>query len=475
MAPARMVVGSLWWVTLLLAMQVASSAATAQDAVTARQLGSPRVMQGPMLGAAGPHGMTVWARLNGPFAFRVRYGTDRELRHARWSTEVRATVEGDWTVRSSLSGLTPQTRYYYRVQVAGRSDKYLKGRVFSFLTPPADDAPAEFEIAFGSCARYGEDRVQPIWAAVERARPSLFCWFGDNIYGDSTDPAILAEEYRRQRDVPGLQPILHSTPQLAVWDDHDFGVNDYDRRHPRKRESLEVFSRYWANPGCGTEVVPGVFFHHRFGGVDLFFLDIRYHRDPNAMPDGPGKTMLGAGQRAWLEAELLRSKAPFKVLFSGSGWSAAKGQGGDSWASYMHERDALFEFIRTKGIRGVVLASGDTHVAELNCIPWSERGGYDLYDFVSSPLAQRCTDSWLDRKPEIRIRPVWFGSESFGVMRFDLRPADPTLEYRALGPRGEVVIRPLKLRASELTNGTRSWDRKIDPIEARRRKLRTVR
>ncbi|HLF10349.1 MAG TPA: alkaline phosphatase family protein, partial [Gammaproteobacteria bacterium] len=40
-------------------------------------------------------------------------------------------------------------------------------------------------IAFGSCA--SQDKEQPIWETVLDARPELFIFLGDNIYGDTRD------------------------------------------------------------------------------------------------------------------------------------------------------------------------------------------------------------------------------------------------------------------------------------------------
>src|SRR5690606_14947092 len=159
------------------------------------------------------------------------------------------------------------------------------------------------------------------------------------------DPDVLAEEYRRQRNVPALQQLLRSTPQLAVWDDHDYGLNDHDRTSPMREAALAVFRRYWANPSYGLPDAPGVFFRWSYGRVDWFFLDVRSYRDPNREPDGPAKSMLGVKQLEWLRNGLRASSAPFKLLVSGSGWSKAKGPGGDSWASYLDERDRLFDWI----------------------------------------------------------------------------------------------------------------------------------
>jgi len=70
---------------------------------------------------------------------------------------------------------------------------------------------------------------------------------------------------------------------------------------------------------------------------------------------------------------------------TGSLWVSE--DGGDSWGAYLTERNELFDFIRDEKIEGVVCISGDSHMGELNCIPRSQDGGYDIYDFCSSPLA----------------------------------------------------------------------------------------
>src|SRR5690606_28729831 len=137
--------------------------------------------------------------------------------------------------------------------------------------------------------------------------------------------------------------------------------------------------------------------------------------------------------------------------------------GGDSWASFIAERDELFEFIRQNSVGGVVLCSGDTHVAELNAIPWSEKGGYDFYDLVSSPLAQTPSPSWLDRKPEMRIRQAFAGSPNFGLLTFRMQP-EPVLSYNVINQLGEAVWPRFEILASELRNGKDTALRKMDDL-----------
>jgi alkaline phosphatase D len=430
--------------------------------------GYPRVMQGPMVGTVTEHGALVWLRLSGEYPVVLEYGTDFALTSFHSSAPIVSRKSNDYTIVVALEGLEPTTEYFYRVLVNGEGDKYLKEfPPFRFKTAPKTGTATSFRVAFGSCPKFQDDRVQPIWPVISELQADLFLWIGDNIYGDSLDPDILREEYRRQRDVPGLQPLLRNTSHLAVWDDHDFALNNHDRTNPIKNQSLDVFKDYWANPSYGLPDVPGVFFSYTYGDVDFFFVDDRYFRDPNEDPDTATKTMLGAAQFEWLQAELRKSTAIFKVIVSGSGFSASKGEGGDSWAAFMHERDRLFDFIRDQEIAGVVLMSGDSHIGELNVIPWSDHGGYDLYDLVSSPLAQRNPDSWLHRRPERRIRPVYFRGSNVGVIDF-IFDGSPRLLYRLIDIHGRSVWKTFELRADELVNGVTSWRDKVDNEELQR-------
>jgi alkaline phosphatase D len=413
-----------------------------------------------MLGVVEPDGFRVWVRTSGDYSVSVEWGTTFDLRSSIQTEPALARASDDYTVTIPVEGLQPNTEYFYRILVNGEPDRYLeKHPPFRVRTAPEPGTAQDFRVAFGSCPRFQDDRVQPIWSTVLGLEPDLFFWIGDNIYGDSTQPHVLQEEYRRQRDVAGLQPVLRGISHLAIWDDHDYGMNNQDRRNPIKNEALKIFKEYWANPSYGLTDTPGVFFRYRYGQVDFFFLDDRYYRDPDSDPQSPEKTMLGAEQLAWLQTELEASTALFKVLVSGGGWSEAKGETGDSWAAFVDERNKIFDFVRV---------AGDTHVGELNVIPWSDRGGYDFYDLISSPLAQDTPDSWLERRP-LRIRPVYFQGSSVGVVDFVFEPT-PKLVYRILDVQGRSVWKSFEVRADELVNGVQSWPSKVDEVPQWRQK-----
>ncbi len=47
-------------------------------------------------------------------------------------------------------------------------------------------------LGFGSCAR--QERPQPIWDAINAAHCDAFVLCGDNIYADTSDPAVFREK-----------------------------------------------------------------------------------------------------------------------------------------------------------------------------------------------------------------------------------------------------------------------------------------
>lgn len=419
--------------------------------------GTARLLQGPMVGAVSPTEAKIWMRVGGEFTTRVLYKEVGATGRGGRSDSTTASIDNDLVVIHTLTDLKPGTTYEYSINVSGGKDAYIGDEMpFTFHTAPALGSKTNFTVAIGSCQRWQRDQIQPIWNTVSNLNPDFFIWTGDNIYGDSLRPEVLAEEYRRMRDVPNYRPVMRNIPQLATWDDHDFGLNDHDRTNPVKDLALDVFKQYWANPSYGLPDTPGVFYKYSYGGVDFFMVDCRYYRDPNDAEDTPSKTMLGKKQMAWLQKELKASDAPFKVLVSGSGWTKAKGPGGDSWAAYLHERDRLFQYIVDEEISGVITVSGDTHVGELNAVPFSHKGGYDFYDLVSSPLAQDSGDGWKRRFPEARLR-AGFQKENAGLLTFDMTGAVPTLTFNLYDVDGNEAWKPFVIRADQLVNGVESW------------------
>jgi len=77
-----------------------------------------------------------------------------------------------------------------------------------------------------------------------------------------------------------------------------------------------------------------------------------FHDGPRSMPSGYAAKMYGSTQFTWLKSALLASKATFKVIANGSTLSSV------CWRT---QRQALFDYIVTNKIGGVVFITGDIH------------------------------------------------------------------------------------------------------------------
>jgi len=107
-------------------------------------------------------------------------------------------------------------------------------------------------------------------------------------------------------------------------------------------------------------------------------------------------------------------------------------------------------------------------LAELNGIPRSLRGWYDLYELASSPLAQATASSWLNYVPIPRLRQVYAGGDNFGLIELDMSKADPELAFNVYNSANEAVWQTFLVKASELKNGASLYQGKMDE-ESRRR------
>jgi len=194
---------------------------------------------------------------------------------------------------------------------------------------------------------------------AERAQFDFMLMLGDNHYADSTDPEKQREAYYAHRGVAGFRKVATTRPTYGIWDDHDYGPNNSDATVKGRDATLRTFKQFWANPAYGQSEKDGIYFKFSRGDVDFFMLDVRYYRSPNNAANDERKTMLGADQLAWFKRELSASKAKVKFVASGSEWQTDSQP--DSWRSFDRERREIWDFIRDKGITGVVFLSGDRH------------------------------------------------------------------------------------------------------------------
>jgi alkaline phosphatase D len=395
----------------------------------------PDGLIGPLVGHTDPSSAILWARFPkaGQYALTVRPEAGGDA--ARIVAD--ATEDSDLTAKWTAAGLSPETRYV--VELEG-------GRPCSFTTPPAPDQPGRVKIAFGSCGL--EDAgTRSVWTRMLAENPDAVVLAGDTPYIDSTDLALQRSRHRTFAAVPEYQALLSTRPFWSTWDDHDFGKNDADGTLKGKENSRKAFMEYRAQPEYG-DGEGGIYTSFRWGPIEVFLIDARWWSWTGpSFADPSKKTLLGQVQWDWLKQKLLGSTAAFKVLAVGLVWEDKKNTEKDHWETYLHERDALFAFIKEKKIEGVVLFGGDIHVTRLLRYP-PEFVGYPLYDFISSPMHARVIPSLNVKHPyllESAVQP-----NTFMTLTADTTTTPATLTARFLDKEGQSLFADTTIRSDEL-------------------------
>ena len=360
--------------------------------------------------------------------------------------------EYDLAAVCEVLGLEPGQRYEYRLRT--RKGVLPAESEQSFRTPPLPGTADDLTLAFGSCAGdWGPDPSQPVFRSIDSLRPDVFVWMGDNLYyardgREWSEPRLMSARWRRQRAMPHLQPLLRRTAHYAIWDDHDYGPDNSDKTYVHKNRSLELFTRYWANPSFATNGEPGVWHRFAWGRVELFLLDTRYHRDPDWQEPGPDKALLGEAQWKWLSRSLRASRADFKVIVSAT-QVLARYHAFESWSMYPADRERLLRMIREARISGVLFLSGDRHSGE--ALRWDRPDApYPLYEFTSSPLAAGIGTVVPDAEAADRIPGTSVAQENFGMLRFDFSGGEPELHFTAHDVHGKVLHEGVTVKLSEL-------------------------
>jgi phosphodiesterase/alkaline phosphatase D-like protein len=237
-------------------------------------------------------------------------------------------------------------------------------------------------------------------------------------YGDigRDDPDAFRDALDEVITSPAQQALFLDTRVAYTWDDHDYGPNDSGADSPTRHAAQTVFREYvphGALPGGAAQGTIQEGF--TVGRVRFLKLDLRSGRDPDAQPDGPGKSMLGDAQRAWLERELARAAARHQavVLMSSVPWIAAASPGADDWGGFAWERAALSRSMAAHGVQGVIIG-GDAHMVAL------DDGWHSDYSGTGRARLPVVHGAALDRHSEVKGGPysegVHGGGGQFGTM-----------------------------------------------------------
>ncbi len=326
-----------------------------------------------------------------------------------------AVASDDLVVQVPLDGLVPATRYRYAVSQGGER---VEGE-FATAPPATDPARVAFvwsgDLGGGGFCRLVDGGYR-IFRAMARRPVDFFLFNGDTIYADvrCNRPGVVAggdfvattlEQFRARhrynREDPAVQEFLRRTPVYAIWDDHEVRNDFAGTTDPLMPVGRQAFLEYWPVVAGGQD--PHRLYRRvRWGRLlELFILDTRQYRSDDRELDGPGKTMLGAAQRAWLLDAVPASSATWKLVVTSIPLSVPTGRAErrDSWTDanvfglapesggtgFVIERDAILDAFRARGVKNLVFLTADVHHAEV--IRHQPEPGWAFWEFIAGPLS----------------------------------------------------------------------------------------
>ena len=333
-----------------------------------------------------------------------------------------------------------------------------RATLFSFgflLTQYFSFSQTHLKIGFGSCI--SQDNDQNVWYKVESLNPDYFVFVGDNIYGDTENMMVLKAKYDMLGSKPGLQKLWQKTKMLAVWDDHDYGVNDGGIEYPKKEESKKIFLEFFKEP-LESDRWKHLGIYHQFTvgkegqRVQFILLDCRSFRsklcvagkDEDCFGEygkclDSTKTMLGQEQWKWLE-ETLKIPADVRIVCTSTQF-LVDFNGWEAWANFPYERERFMRLIEKTKANGLFFISGDVHYAEMSRL--IRPNSYPLYDLTSSGMTHghSCAGENINRIHGAYMQP------NFGWIDIEWKGQDSNITLKIISDKGEEKIKhiiPLK-------------------------------
>ncbi len=360
----------------------------------------------------------------------------------------------DYTHKFSLQRLSPDTTYYYAVEItAAGGSEMRRGAVGTFRTAPSSDrwTPARFTVV--TCSDYAcRDHLDGYesFRSIKKISPAFMVHTGDCVYYDIDIPFATTVElarfhWHRVYSQPGVVDLMRSIPVYWEKDDHDSFEDDSWPTRPTQRVSPMTYADLV--PVFSEQVPVGDKLYRKFRwgkGLEIWLVETRDFRSPNPDPDGPNKTIWGAEQKEWLKKTLLASDADFRVLISpdcivGPGGDPDRARfqlpegGADSHGDggYGYEGREFRHWVRDKKIKNLIILNGDRHWQYHSIDP--ETG---LNEFSCGAVAERHTGGSI---PDPKFYHFVRQGSGFVSVSLNGSEQEPLLVIRIHKPDGDVV------------------------------------
>jgi prolyl oligopeptidase PreP (S9A serine peptidase family)/phosphodiesterase/alkaline phosphatase D-like protein len=445
------------------------------------------VERGPWSGSLTPHSAVVKARLpRDGMTARLAISKSPLLKRPTFTSSVKSDPESGNVVAFELKDLKPDTQYYYALEVERRIDLKSRGEFHTF---PAE-GQASFSFAFASCARTGS--TSDNFDHIRQQHPLFYMNMGDFHYLNITtnDRTRFRAAYDLVLSSPQQADLYRHVPFVYVWDDHDFGGNNSNRKASSQEAARLTYDEYVPHYplafGEGDHPISQAF---SVGRVKFILTDLRSERDDSRKKDGPDKTMMGKKQKAWFKQELLESNGKYPLIcwVSSVPWIGevsknpyqslktnhfgyvhhsqtdlfkvvtrtnrnAPPTNEDYWSVYAAERHEIANFIKSNHIQGVCILHGDSHMLAAD-----DGTNADYASGGGAPIPVMCAAP-LDQDPSLKGGPYSQGvykthgnQGCYGLMTIKDKGSQIDVSYSGRNFKDQEVI---SLKFSVPANGT---------------------
>ncbi len=380
------------------------------------------ITQGPAFGAMTHQSAKVYLRTAEPSTLKIEWSTDSLFASVE-SVGGASRQQLDNSVILGITGLKPDTKYYYRLYVDGVRDTISAW----FRTFPEPGARGEFVFATGSCQETENMRV---FNVMPKHQPYFLLHTGDFTYPDyqiapdySAHYDKMAYSYQKRYDEKVMKQMLQTIPVDYIYDDNDYvggsgGRYEKDNNSQSSYVFFKTVNKIWTDSfpdfwrsNCikgymdffpGYEMVDttnGIYHSFKFGNAEFFFLDrcsntphgnsygFKYDAKRNKYKYDPpaDHVLFGKAQMDWLKNGLKNSTADWKFIVSGvplnrslstlieaglriqkMGWKDNNGFRlatgfAHYWAGHPAEIDDFYAWLNKEDLKDIIVISGDTH------------------------------------------------------------------------------------------------------------------
>jgi hypothetical protein len=309
------------------------------------------------VGALQPTSVELVAKLaSASTNCRAVVSTSAKLTSPVYSRRTEVTATRNYMAKMKITGLLPNTLYYYAIESNGTIDKS-SNDVGTFTTPV--DGAFSYRFVVASCAVTSDHQV---YTAMKNKSPLFYLSSGDLHYGNPNS----AEDVNVHRS-PYEQRILareparyffNNIPFAYMWDDHDYsgdGSNYSSAGRVNARKAYqEMIPHYPLVAGSGDV---GIFQAFTIGRVRFILSDLRSERS--------AQNIMSDAQKVWFKSECLQARDNKQIIAWVSGVSFG-GTSSDNWGGYKAERTELSNFFRDNKIRNMFILSGDAHMVAID-------------------------------------------------------------------------------------------------------------